>query len=126
LNEPVLADSSVWIASFREASPLLADLGRAKRLRIHPYVIGELALGQLAKRQIMLDSLAALRSVIVASHDEVFDLIERERLFDRGIGYVDAHLLAACLINPGVKLWTRDKALASCAATFEVAAKLTN
>lgn len=126
MNEPVLADSSVWIASFREASPLLAELGRDRRLRVHPFVIGELALGQLAQRKLTLESLAAIRSVDVATHDEVLAFIEREHLYGRGIGYVDAHLLAACLITPGARLWTRDKSLAECARQFGVAANLTN
>lgn len=126
MNGPVLADSSIWIANFREASPLLAELGRNRQLRTHPYVIGELALGSLARRAVTLTSLAAIRSVRVALHDAVLDFIEREHLFGRGIGYVDAHLLAACLITPGVRLWTRDKALDEAARGLGIAAQLTN
>ncbi len=124
--KPILADSSVWIANFRSPDELFAELGRSRRLRIHPFVIGELALGTLPRRDRTLADLAAIRTVRVATHLEVMDLIEAEGLSGRGIGYVDAHLLAACLITPGVGLWTRDKALGDAATRLGLGAQLTN
>ena len=91
----VLADSSVWIANFRIADDLFAELGRSRRLRMHPFVLGELALGSLPRRRQTLADLGAIRIVTVATHDEVMGLVEREKLFGTGIGYVDTHLLAA-------------------------------
>lgn len=122
----ILADSSVWIANFRSPDVFFAELGRARRLRIHPFVIGELALGTLPRRDRTLADLATIRMVRVATHPEVMDLIEAEELSGLGIGYVDAHLLASCLITPGVSLWTRDKALGNAATRLGVGAQLTN
>jgi hypothetical protein len=62
---------------------------------VHPFVIGELALGNLGQREIVLDSLSDLPHVSVATDTEVLHFIDRHALFGRGIGYVDAHMPAA-------------------------------
>lgn len=121
----VLADSSIWIDHLRSPDPRLIDFGRSKRLRTHPFVVGEIALGSLADRAAMLAALRLLRGVAVAEHDEVMAFVERERLFGRGIGYVDAHLLASCRLSPA-SLWTRDKRLHAAAERLGVAARVAN
>ena len=78
---------------------------------MHPFVRGELALGTLRERDMVLRSLAALPSLPVADENEVLTFVNRHRLWGRGIGYVDAHLLAALHLAPGTRLWTRDKRL---------------
>ncbi len=118
----ILADSSIWIDYFR-----LADIEFARRLRdrlvlSHPYVVGELALGSIKNRATILEDIASLPSALVASHDDVMVLIERHELFGRGIGYVDAHLLAATLLTPGARLWTRDRRLLAVANAMNVGA----
>ena len=109
----ILVDTSVWIDHLRTRDKTLVELLLAKQVLGHPFIIGEIALGHLPERRQVLSSLRHLPRAIVASQDEVLDLIERERLFGFGIGYVDAHLLAATRLTEGASLWTRDKRLLS-------------
>jgi predicted nucleic acid-binding protein len=109
----ILVDTSVWIDHLRTGDKTLVELLLAKQVLGHPFIIGEIALGHLPERRRVLSSLRHLPQAIVASQDEVLDLIERERLFGFGIGYVDAHLLAATRLTEGASLWTRDKRLLS-------------
>jgi hypothetical protein len=107
----ILADTSVWIDHLRQGDADLARLLNECQVLAHPFVIGELALGSLQNRKIILDTLANLPQVFPASHDEVLHFIESQALFGKGIGFIDAHLLAAVKLTPGVLLWTRDKRL---------------
>ena len=77
----------------------------------HPYVIGEIALGSLKARADILSLLQDLPKAQMASPEEILELIESKALFSRGIGYVDICLIAAALLSPGLKIWTRDKRL---------------
>lgn len=83
-------------------------------------VVGELALGNLGGRAQVLGLLAQLPSATVATHDEVMRLVEQNRLYGRGLGLVDAHLLASTLLTPGARFWTRDKRLRGAAETLGV------
>ena len=87
----------------------------------HPWVAGELALGQLSAREELLSLLANLPLAEVAGDAEVMTLIERRRLYGRGIGYVDAQLLAAALLTDGATLWTRDERLNAVAEDLGIA-----
>jgi hypothetical protein len=91
---------------------------------VHPFVTGEVALGHLRQREFVTQMLQQEKQAAVASNEEVLRLIENERLFGRGIGYVDAHLLASVRLTPGSALWTRDKRLNDVAHRLGVAAKL--
>lgn len=77
---------------------------------IHPFVTGELACGNLEDRALVLDLLISLPAVSIADHEEVMSLLEREKLYGQGIGWIDAHLLASALIS-AVPLWTFDQPL---------------
>jgi hypothetical protein len=110
----VLVDSSVWVDHFRRSDVRLVALLEAGEVLSHPFVIGELACGNLASRRQTLEWLHALPKAEEASADEVLALIERHRLHGTGLGVVDAHLLAAMMLND-VELWTRDQALARAA-----------
>jgi predicted nucleic acid-binding protein len=105
----ILVDTSIWIDHLREGDPSLMVLLRSNRVVTHDHVIGEIALGTLHKRNVILDSLDNLPKLPMATDPEVRHLIESEKLFGRGIGYVDAHLIAAVKLAPGTMLWTRDK-----------------
>jgi predicted nucleic acid-binding protein len=107
----ILADTSVWIDHLRASDTKLAALLDAGQILIHPFVLGEVALGNLRQRSVVLGALADLPQSIRAQDTEVLDFIDRETLFGRGIGYVDAHLLAAVRLTAGAALWTRDNRL---------------
>ena len=107
----ILVDTSVWVDHLRSGVPLLANLLQEGEVLIHPWVIGEIACGNLRNRQQVLDLLLGLPTALVASDSEVLLLIERGNLMVRGIGYVDAHLLAAAKLSR-CGLWTQDRRLA--------------
>lgn len=117
----ILVDTSIWIDHLRAGDPELVDLLHDGRALTHPWVTGELALGHLSRRGEILGLLHNLPTATVATDVEVLTLIESRRLFGLGIGYVDAHLLAATLLTPGARLWTRDQRLATIAARHGLA-----
>ena len=111
----VLVDTSVWIAHFREGQPALADLLSDGLVCTHPFVTGELACGNLKKRADILSDLNTLPSATRATDAEVMRLIEDRKLWGRGLGWIDMHLLAAALLSRG-RLWSFDKRLGSAAS----------
>jgi predicted nucleic acid-binding protein len=115
----VLIDTSVWISHFREGQPVLIDLLSEGLVVMHPFVSGELACGNLKNRAVILSDLAALPAAKRASEREVMSLIEERRLWGRGLGWVDVHLLAAALIS-NCRLWTLDKKLGSAATELKL------
>jgi predicted nucleic acid-binding protein len=115
----ILVDTSVWIRHFATTEPRLAGLLEDGQVMVHPFVIGELACGTLRKRQEILSLLDRLDSVAVASDGETRRLIERRRLMGRGLGWVDVHLLASCLLA-GVPLWSLDRRLVRVAEMLEL------
>ena len=119
----ILVDSSVWIDHLRSGDATLAALLDAGRVLAHPFVIGELGLGSFRQREAIVQALRGLPPSIVASDEEVLAFIEGHRLFGLGIGYIDAHLLAAALLTPGAALWTRDRRLREAANRLAVAAE---
>jgi predicted nucleic acid-binding protein len=87
---------------------------------MHPLIAGELALGSLRNRAMVLRHIDSLPSAMPARNEEVRELIERHSLFSRGIGFADAHLLASALLTPHTLLWTRDKRLRTLAKSLAV------
>ena len=116
----ILVDTSVWIQHLRTGEPTLVELLDGSQVLSHPYVLGELALGRLSQREEILGLLSGLPRSAVATHDEVLAFVETHDLPGTGIGYVDAHLLAATLLTPDSDLWTRDKRLAAAAAQIGI------
>jgi predicted nucleic acid-binding protein len=111
----VLVDTSVWISHLRKAEPVLAGLLSDGQVLMHPAVAGELACANLKNRAAILADLAILPAAKRSSDAEVARLIEERRLFGRGIGWIDAHLLASALLS-NCRLWTFDSRLRSAAA----------
>jgi hypothetical protein len=120
----ILVDTSVWVEHLRAGDERLRALLEGGEVLGHPFVIGELALGNFRGRAAFLRDLQDLPNAILAEDDEVLDLIDREALFGRGIGYADAHLLAAARLTPDTKLWTRDRRLQTVAAELGLATEL--
>ena len=106
----ILVDTSVWVDHLRRGDAPLAQRLLGGEVATHNFVIGELALGGLRKRGGTLNLLRALPRLSSATDDEVLYFIEQRGLSGKGIGYVDAHLLAAVAMH-GARLWTRDKRL---------------
>jgi predicted nucleic acid-binding protein len=117
----ILPDTSVWVHHLRAADKALIELLEGGRVLGHHFVIGELALGNLRQRDLVLDTLHGLPPASVATNDEVLQLINRDALYGTGIGLVDAHLLASVRLTQGAVLWTRDKRLHGTAAKLDIA-----
>ncbi len=117
----ILVDSSVWIGHLRDGDQVLTALLDRGEVLLHPWVIGELALGHLRGRAEILRLLAHLPQAMVATPVELLGFIERHGLSGLGIGYVDAHLLAATMLTHDAKLWTRDRRLHAAAERLDVA-----
>lgn len=111
----ILVDSAIWVDHIRHKMPRLIRLLEDGQGLCHPFVIGEIALGSLRDRQFVLESLSSLPQAPVADHGELLFLLEERRLYSLGIGYVDLHLIASCLLLPGTLLWTRDRRLKTAA-----------
>jgi predicted nucleic acid-binding protein len=116
----ILVDTSVWVGHLRSGDAALSRLLEEGRVLTHPFVIGELALGSLRQRETVLGALHNLTSVAKATDDEVMIFVDRHRLYGIGIGYVDAHLLAAVSLTPGASLWTQDKRLRAAAESLSL------
>ncbi len=115
----ILVDTSVWVDHLRKDSPELSALLNDGLVVCHPFVIGELACGNMRNRAEILPLLTALPSATPAGHDEVLRLVSDHELRGKGLGWVDVHLLASSMLT-GCALWTRDKALSAAAQTLNV------
>ena len=115
----ILVDTSVWIAHFRKRGPKLAELLGEALVLVHPFVVGELACGNLRNRARILTDLETLPSAASATYEEVMRLIEDRRLWGLGIGWIDAHLLASALLS-NCQLWTMDRKLVRAAVAAGV------
>jgi predicted nucleic acid-binding protein len=115
----ILADTSVWIAHFRKSSPSLSELLGKGLALVHPFIVGELACGNLRNRTRILADLQALPSAASATDGEVMQLIEARKLWGLGIGWIDGHLLASALLS-NCRIWTLDRKLLRAAAAAGV------
>lgn len=122
----ILVDTSIWIDHLRASDERLTQLLEAGQVLVHPFVIGELALGNLRNRDSVLGALQDLPQAGVATEPEVLRFIGNTGLFGLGMGYIDAHLLAAVRLTPGALLWTRDKRLAAASVQLGLAANTTH
>ncbi|TXG81618.1 MAG: type II toxin-antitoxin system VapC family toxin [Sphingomonadales bacterium] len=104
----ILADTSVWVRHLRDGDRQLADALQDNRVVCHPFIVAELALGSLRNRTLVLGLLDALPQAPIADAMELRQMIERRAVYGRGIGYVDAHLLASTLLEGGLRLLTKS------------------
>jgi predicted nucleic acid-binding protein len=116
----ILADTSVWIDHFRYGTNGLAALLLDDRIAMHPLVTAELALGSLKRRAEVLDYLDALPQISEASRSEIRFLVETQKLWGLGLGWVDVSLLASARLA-GCRFWTMDKRLAQAARRLDLA-----
>ena len=106
----VLVDTSVWVAHLRHGETGLETLLNEGHVLCHPFIVGELACGNLENRTEILSLLQELPIAICAEHEEVMQFIENYRLMGTGLGYLDVHLLSSAILTK-VPLWTLDKRL---------------
>ncbi|MGM0656108.1 MAG: type II toxin-antitoxin system VapC family toxin [Thermodesulfobacteriota bacterium] len=116
----ILADTNVWIKHFRESDAELISQLNIGFVACHPFIIGELACGNLGNRAEILMLLQALPASPVVETTEILEFIENNSLMGRGLGYVDIHLLASAIIG-NVVLWTYDRRLNDLAVALGVA-----
>ena len=112
----ILVDTSVWVDHFRHTEPRLVAALEEENVLTHPFIIGELACGNLRNRDEIFDLLKRLPVAPVATDREALQLIDGHRLMGRGIGFIDVHLLASTAISGTARLWTRDHRLAEIAS----------
>jgi predicted nucleic acid-binding protein len=117
----ILVDTSVWIEHLRVGTDRLKSLLLDGQVLCHPLVIGELACGTLQRRNEILTMLKALPQSQSLEYEEVLNFLEAQHLYGRGLGWVDAHLLASCLLS-GCSLWTLDKPLRRTATALAISA----
>lgn len=117
----ILVDTSVWIQHFRCADPRLVAALDDEDVLAHPYVIGELACGNLRNRKEILGLLRQMPSPTVASDAEALQFIESRQLMGRGIGLIDVHVLASTALSDSASLWTHDKRLDAVARSLKLA-----
>ena len=116
----ILADTSIWVDHLRSGDPRLATELNRSNILMHAFVAAELALGSLSQRRKTLASVDALPPAVMARPQEIRTLIEQKMLYGRGIGYIDAHLIASVLLTPHAVLWTRDKRLRTVAESLKI------
>lgn len=117
----ILVDASVWIEHFKKPDATLTALLASRLVMCHPFVVGELALGRLSKRDVVLAALGLLPMAPVVAHQDVLAFVERHSLMGRGVGWIDVHLLASTLVSARASLWSRDRRLTQAAAALGVA-----
>jgi len=106
----ILADTSVWIAHFRQGHPELMKRLEEGEVACHPFIVGELACGNLKNRREILSLLRDLPRVAPTTDEEILRFIEDRRMMGKGLGYIDMHLLASALLS-NTPLWTLDQKL---------------
>jgi predicted nucleic acid-binding protein len=106
----VLVDTSVWVDHLRSNNSGLKNLLNKGHVVCHPFIVGELACGNLSNRSEILSLLQALPLATHAEHEEVMRFIENYSLMGKGIGYIDMHLIASALLTKA-PIWTLDKKL---------------
>ncbi len=118
----ILVDTSIWVTHLRQGNRKLEKLLLNAEVMCHPFIIGELACGNLKNRNEILSLLKSLPLAPAIEFDEILFFIERHRLVGIGIGFVDVHLLASAQLT-GIPLWTADKRLKSAATKLNLAYK---
>jgi len=119
MNKMVLVDTSIWVAHFRSGDIRLEALLTDGLVVCHPFIVGELACGNLKNRKEIISLLQSLPMAVMAEHEEVLQFINDYRLMGRGLGYIDMHLLASALLTR-VSLWTADKKLHAVSSKYSI------
>ena len=117
----MLVDTSVWIEHLRKGNASLASALESAEVWCHPFVLGEVACGNLRNREEILSLLGALPQTPMATEEEALKLVEGNHLMGKGLGWIDIHLLGSALLA-GIPLWTLDRPLKAAAGDLGVEA----
>jgi predicted nucleic acid-binding protein len=117
----VLVDTSVWVAHFSQSVPELERLLNDGLVLTHHMILGELALGRKVQRQAVLEHMALLFQAQTVEHEECMVFVQQKTLFEKGLGWVDCHLLASTCLTHSCKLWSLDKRLHEQAKRLSIA-----
>jgi len=117
----ILPDTAIWIDHIHGKNDQLAALLRGDQVLMHPFVLGEIALGSMKHYDSILESLLTLKQAPIVSDEEVRFMIKRHKIMGTGVGYTDAHILASVTVVDGASIWTRDKRLSAVALRMGVA-----
>jgi len=115
----VLVDTSVWVSHLRDGDCLLESLLNRGMVACHPFIVGELACGNLKKRSKILSLLNALPFTKLASHEEVMEFIDLRHLMGKGLGYVEVHLLSSAMLSE-TPILTYDQKFCEMAAKLDI------
>ena len=115
----VLVDTSIWIDHFRNTNDQLVELLNDGEVFSHPFIIGELACGNMKNRKEILTALQALPQSTIIEHNEIMIFIEYNKIMGKGLGYVDMAILASALVT-NLSLWTLDQKLNDTAIIFNI------
>ena len=118
----ILVDTSVWISHLRDSNNCLEELLNKGIVLCHPFIVGELACGNIKNRNEILSLLKSLPMVNIVEHDEVLKFIEDRKLARKGLGYVDVHLLASAILSDSL-IWSLDKKLNKTAHVMNISFK---
>ena len=118
----VLVDTSIWINHLRQGSRNLEKLLMDAEVMCHPFIVGELACGNLKNRNEIVSLLMSLPMAPMIEFDEFLFFIDQHHLMGKGMGFVDVHLLASAQLAR-IPLWTADKRLRSAADQLKLAFK---
>jgi len=110
----ILADTSLWIDHLRKSDAVLSELLGTNKVVMHPFIMGEILLGSLSNRDVIETALSEMPQALIPSNKEVMFFIRTSKVYGRGIGWVDAHLLVSAKLT-GARLLTRDKRLSNVA-----------
>jgi len=117
----ILIDTSVWVDHFRVPDEAVARLIRTKTAAVHPFVLGELIMGNLLDWQRTVEGLRSLPEAEAVGEDDFITFVADQKLQGSGVGFVDAHLLASCRLGRDLRLWCKDKRLGNWAESLGVA-----
>lgn len=115
----ILVDTSIWIDHFNKKDARLITLLEENSVLVHPFIIGELACGNIKNRNEILELLDALPKISTVGFGEILFFINQHQLYGKGLGYIDVHLIASCIMDDA-KLYTRDKKLFRIAKEFNI------
>ncbi len=115
----VLVDTSIWIDHFRNSNDQLVELLNDGEVFCHPFILGELACGNIKNRKEIIAALKALPQSSLIEHDEIMIFIENNKIMGKGLGYIDVAILASSLVTD-IPLWTFDQRLNAIAKKFKL------